>query len=155
MRQYSEVLNASNSNTHTDFGNGRNQPVCLGLFLASTFQEMLIYTRGNLFPLWFISSYFSNKVFFPPLTSTSLDVLLVVCPCNKVNWAKPRGEDSFKCLLERKKTIHKKKGNTVILEIVCCGKKKHREKDSFGIQREHKSQNSYQHRRTEVQTPGG
>lgn len=84
MRQYSEVLNACNSTTHNDSENGRKPSVCLRLFLANTFYEMLTYTQGNLLPSWFtsISNYFPNKAPRPPHapTSTLLDVLLVVCP---------------------------------------------------------------------------
>lgn len=62
----------------------------------------------------------------------------------------PEGENSFKCPLGEKKTIHKKKGNAVLLEIACCDKKKGMKKDNFVIPRECKSQKFCQHRRTEV-----
>lgn len=125
------------------------------LFLTHTFQKILIYARVHLSPHGLLLVTFPAKwfcfVLFLILTDASLDVLLVVCPYNKVNWAKPRGENVFKSLLERKETLHKNKGNPVPLETGCCGKKEHTEKDSVVIQRECKSQNSCQGRRTGVQ----
>lgn len=135
MRQYSEVLNASNFNTHSDSGNGRKQPFCLRLFLASTSQENLIYTRGNLFPSWFISSYlfFLNKVPQPPtpLTSTSLDALLVVCPCDKVNWAKPRGGEVFQMSFGRKENNPQKERQHYSFRNSMLWQKGRHEKEQF------------------------
>ena len=122
---------------------------------------MLSYTRSNLFSLWFISNYVSNKVFlFVCFSLWPAHHSMYFCWCVlviKSTEQNPEGR-MLSNVFGKKENNPPKERQHSSFRNSCCGKKKKQktkkertEKDSFVIERECESQNPCQHRRREAE----